>query len=112
MSAKYLSWARRVPLRPERYAPVMAQRLVLFMLADNADTAGVAWPAVAGMAETAGASRSTIKAALGALADRGLIEPVGVRSVGGRGNTTRWRLCSKPAVLRPVSSNGDEPETG
>lgn len=113
MGARYLTWARRVPLGAERRAPVAAQRLVLLMLADNANHNGEAWPAVATLAGTAGLSRSTVKAALAALEAGGLIRAPSGRSRGGRGLTTRWQLtAAEPPVLRAVTANGDEPQTG
>jgi hypothetical protein len=109
MGARFLTWARTAPLVREPHAPVVAQRVVLLLLADNADRNGIAWPSVARMAETAGLSRSTVKYAITALIDAGLIVPEVGRSRGGPGNTTRWRLLQPPA-LRAVASNGDGTE--
>jgi DNA-binding FadR family transcriptional regulator len=111
MTARFLTWARCVPLRAEPHAPIVAQRVVLLLLADNADAAGTAWPSTGNLATTAGVSRATIVAALNALAAAGHIEAPCGRSIGGRGATTRWRLVAKPAALRTVSANGDQSET-
>jgi hypothetical protein len=68
------------------------ERLVLVALADYMNRDGHAYPSVETLARAAACSPRHARGCLASLMRRGVIEPVGERSGGGRGRTTRWRF--------------------
>ena len=67
------------------------QALVLIVLVDHADAAGLTFPAQQTIAEESGMQRSGVRKALTALVDRGVIEVV---DPGGPKKSARYRISS------------------
>lgn len=66
-----------------------SDKLVLLLLADHADDAGLCWPSVAGLAEDGCMGERTVQRALNSLVAAGLVAREGN---GGRGLTRRYTL--------------------
>jgi hypothetical protein len=90
MTARFLSWAYTVALKPSGGVSVVVLRAVLVALADHSDVRGDAWPSVERVAARVGLHPSTVSHALTELARQGVIVAAQGRSGGRR--PTRWRL--------------------
>ncbi len=79
------------------------EKFILLALADHADDHGFCYPSVGRLAWKSGYSIRQTQEILKHLRDRGVIEVWGVQP-GGRGRTTRYRVCpEKGAKIAPFS---------
>src|SRR4249920_3534174 len=105
MSARFLTWARTVPIKRVGQPSVHLMRHVLHVLADYATSGGRAWPSVQTLADDIGASPSSVRLALGELERQALIVAVFGRS-GGRRPTT-WRVAVAPEWEAPEPTSDE-----
>jgi hypothetical protein len=94
MSLEAMAWARPLVLPT-------TQKVVLFLLADMADSRGEARPSQALIGRWTGLSERAVRMSLGALRDHGLLE---FEASHGRCLVTRYRLCvgaAQPVVALP-----------
>lgn len=96
-----------IPIDATKDCSTVVARAVLICMAEHANAHHITYPSAETIARETGLSVRAVKRAKALLETHGYLEVVGLRSGGGPGSSTRYRV----AIGQATATNHDEPDT-